>query len=301
MNNDQLGLRRLIDYDFPSFFNPSITDEQYHADKNHISSSSIRKVIHSPKAWYYDFVLGKKDAPTAAMKLGTLIHSAVLSGRNFMENHTIMPDFTAPTRAGNVSAKSKGAKEAKEAWLLEQPKDKLIVTPDEADIILGIIESLHSHTDAMALLSDGKPEVAGYCSDPATGIKLKIKPDFLSNDFNVLVDLKTTTNVDARLFGRTAFDLRYDVQMYYYAKCVELITGTMPKMIAIIAAEKSPPYECAVYYFETDDLFYAKIDVDNALVTLKDCIESGSFMQKQVSMDRIITPQWYINERANNL
>lgn len=281
--------------DFQNHWCEGMTDEEYHADKSAVGSSQLRMILQSPKAFYHNFFLGSPKEETEALRFGKLAHHAILEGSRFLEKHVIEPEFIGLTKDGKPSKNSADAKAQREAWLANLPKDAIVCTPKDRDAIVGIIESISNHPQGLPSLSDGKAEVAGYFKDPVTGIKLKIKPDFLSFDCLRLVDLKTTADCSAVKFGQSAFNYRYDFQSLMYSVGIEEIAGMFPDVILNLCVEKTPPYECALYYWQSEDFFVAKEDYRKALDLLKYCIDNNSWPMRQKEIERIRVPNWFVN------
>lgn len=272
--------------DFINHFDESITDEQYHSDKTHVGSSSLRLVLDSPKAFYWNFFKGEQEPETDAMRLGRIIHKAVLEGREFQNSYCIVPDF------GDM--RSKANREKKAAWLADRPAGQIMTTQEELDMILGIVESIMEHPQGPDLLKNGKPEVAGYYRDPETNIRLKIKPDFLSFDVGSLVDLKSTRSSEKRRFMSSIFEYRYDIQLFMYSEGTRLITGKKPDLISAIAVEKKIPYESAIYYFQEHNMVQAESDYRQALRRLRQCIDENKWPQRQTMIEPVEEPNWFI-------
>lgn len=276
----------LAPLDFVNHWNEEITDDQYHADRTCVGSSQLRKLIDSPKAFYWSFFKGAQEEETDALRLGRIIHKAVLEGRSFQDSYCLVPDF------GDM--RSKANREKKAAWLADRPAGQIMTTREELDMILGIVEGLMEHPQGPDLLKNGKPEVAGYYRDPETGIKCKIKPDFLSFDVTSLVDLKSTRSSEKRRFMSSAFEYRYDIQLFMYAEGVKLITGKKPDLISVIAVEKKIPYESAIYYFQDHNLIQAESDYREGLRRLRRCIDENKWPQRQQMIEAVEEPGWFI-------
>lgn len=294
MDNKYQKLSGLVDFDFEGRFDFFRDDESYHADRGFVSSSSLRKVLISPRAWYYDFVLGKKEKPTAAMDFGTLVHDVVLNGRKFV----VVPKFTGLTKDGKESTRSKAADEQKQAFLASLPADTTAVAADDYEAIQGILEALNERPESKELLTNGWCERSAVFADPVSGLKMKIKPDFLSNDYRTIVDLKTTKRADRVSVGRTIFDLRYDFQLFMYAYGVEVLTGVRPERVIILAVEKEPPFEVGIYEFSPHDFFVAQSDFVKCAETLSSCIMENTFPMRQQQIENVYVPQWWVNMKT---
>lgn len=285
--------------DLKNEFNHAITDELYHSDKTSVSSTNLRKMLQSPKAFYHAQFIEQKKAENEAFRFGKLAHKAILEGTKFLENYVVEPEFVGFTKDGKPSTRSAEAKAKREEWLAKQPKDAIICTQDDYDTLSGITASITEHPQAMDCLADGMPEIAGFYTDEKTNIRLRIKPDFISNDYTRIVDLKTTQSCDARRFGSSAFEYGYAFQMRMYCEGVKAITGIMPELVLIIAVEKTPPFECAVYFFTPDIFEAASVQYRMALDTLKDSIDSNKWPMRQKEIEALYVPNWALDQLNN--
>ena len=146
--------------DFNANWNTEIKTPKYHADKNAVNSSSLKKMVKSPLAFHNAFY-GEPEEPTDAMKMGTLAHLAILQGELFRKKYVVMPEFESRTADGKPS-ESKSTKYYKDQvneWTKSLDKDAIVVTPQERDDLFRMIDSIISNEMAFKLLSDGSPEI----------------------------------------------------------------------------------------------------------------------------------------------
>ena len=278
---------------FDPHWKENLSEVDYHSNKGFVGSTSLRKILSSPKAFYWDFFKGNTEESTDDMKIGTLLHSAVLEGTKFLDKYVLMPDF------GDF--RSPKNREKRDAWKNDLPAGTMVVKQDELEMIKGVVGSVLEHEYASSLLKNGKPEISGFYADEETGIKLKVRPDFLSFDGTKLIDFKSTRSADWRKYGGSVYDYRYDFQMFMYSEGIKFISGKKPEMHVHIAVEKKPPYECAVYYFLDEDLGQAHSDYRMSLDKLKHCITENKWQQRQVEAERVYVPNWFILNSTEGL
>lgn len=264
-----------------------LSNDAYHADKTAVSSSSLKLVLKSPLSFKNHFIDGVRTEPTKAMVFGTLVHTAVLEGMDFLRNYFIVPDF------GDLRSSKNRAK--RDEWTASLPFGAQVVTEQEMRDIEGMLNAVLRHKDAMRLLKDGVTEVSGYYADPVTGIKCRIRPDFLGENLGVLADLKTTVSCTLDDFSRAIWSYRYDFQMAMYAEGIRVITGQKIKYPAFIAVEKTPPYEVAVYVADDGMMDYGLTDYRRALDTLKKSLDSDVWPGYQEGVQNIALPAWIFN------
>lgn len=92
--------------------------------------------------------------------------------------------------------------------------------------------------------------------DPRTGdLLLKCRPDAISADGRVVLDLKTTDDVSVFGFGTTIARRRYHVQAAWYLDILfELYGNDAPRQFAFIAAQKERPHDVGVHFLTADQI-----------------------------------------------
>ena len=94
----------------------SVTQDNYYDDTIYITNSMLSKLSEKSPA-HFKYWLDNKPEPTAAMQLGSAIHSAILTPLEFTKNYVVAPDIDKRTKAG------------KEAWAkFVEENTKTIIT-----------------------------------------------------------------------------------------------------------------------------------------------------------------------------
>jgi hypothetical protein len=281
--------------DFQPFWKPEMTHEDYHADKTAVGNSNLKTILKSGQSFVSAMTTVKEQ--TEPMRFGTLAHMAILEGQKFLDRYIVMPEFWGFTQKGEKTnnANCKEVKDAKARWEMEQAPGAVIVTQEERDDLIGMIESVIKHPDAFNILKDGQTEISGYYADPVTGIKCKIRPDFLSLNLGVLADVKTTTDCSIEEFSKTIWNLRYDFQMGQYCEGSSIISKKKIEFGTFIVVEKKPPYEVAVYIADDLCMEIGQLDYRRALDQLKFEMESG-WQRYQMGMQNISLPFYAVQK-----
>jgi hypothetical protein len=100
---------------------------------------------------------------------------------------------------------------------------------------------------AMLLGLPGKAETTHMWTDASTGLECKCRPDWLTDDGSIVVDLKTTKDASPRGFKQSVANYRYHVQAAWYLHGLEQATGKRPDQFIFICVESTAPYAVAVY------------------------------------------------------
>lgn len=264
-----------------------LSNEAYHADRTAISSTGIRKVLRSPKH-YLSWLLGMEEEEEEKdhFRFGYAAHVMLLEPAKFRKLYVVQPDFGA--------MQSKANREKRDKWREDQAPDAIILTEDEMAHLNGMIESVTAHPIARNLLVEGRPEVSGFFNDPETGVRCKVRPDYLSVDptgDTHLIDLKTTRDVRKGMFSDAVHRYRYDLQIALYTDGIAAITGRPPMTSNFLAVEKTPPYECAVYSADDQMLAHGRQWYQHGLRLLKKCIKGNEWPGVSANAEMISLPR----------
>jgi hypothetical protein len=208
------------------------SNADYHADPA-VSASHLHAVSKSPYHYWSRYLdpNRKPVEPTAAMRLGSLVHCAVLEPDELLQRYGVAPDRR--TKAGKEQAE-RMATEGMEA----------VSEPDMA-LALSMASSVRQHPAAYALLAQGKAEQSFWWDDATTGLRCKCRPDWYYQ--STVVDLKTTTDASPAGFARSVATFRYHVQASHYLSGLH---GA--QRFVFIAVEKTAPYAVAVYELDAE-------------------------------------------------
>ena len=261
------------------------TNDDYHADKTAVSSTSLKRILKSPKSFYSSFTEPNKQ--TKAMQFGSAVHAAILEPDSFRKRYVKAKRFTG---VGAVAAQAE--------WRLSLPTDAIIMSDEEYEQLEEMLFSVLGHPDACNILKNGIAERSGYFVDPETQIKCKIKPDFYHPGLNALLDVKTTQSIEKDEFSKSIWNYRYDFQMAMYCLGIEIITGNKVEFPLFLAIEKNPPYECGVYMADSLMLHKGLEDYKRAMFLLKENLISGEWSPYQKRNELISLPAWALKEFA---
>jgi hypothetical protein len=256
----------------------------YHAHPA-ISKSHLDLIARSPLHYWARYIDPNRvpPEPTAAMRLGSAVHTLTLEADQF-ENRYI----TAPVV-------DRRTKEGKARWLefeAEAGGRELIDAEDRATISR-MAESVWRHPAAAMLLHwQGKAETTHMWADPSTGAECKCRPDWLTNDGNLIIDLKTTEDASPSGFQRSVANYRYYVQASWYLDGVEAATGHRPDQFIFICVEKKPPYAVAVYAADAEMIQIGAETAARDLARLVECKASNTWPGYSDQIEPLSLPAW---------
>ncbi len=227
-----------------------IPNEVYHRTSG-FSSSNIKKFIEKTGA-HYQYEKAHPKPPTKNMALGTAVHSLVLEPHMFETDVIVSPVFNLRTKDG---------KEESELFRLSN-MDKTIINEEQLEIAQAMAKRVHEHPLASILVQDLIVESSVFQwydsmdPDDNTNYKtmLKVRPDGISKNMPILIDLKTTMDGSYSGFIKSIQNFYYHLSAAMY---LELCNQCQPLLeevkhfaftkFVFVCVENFAPYEVSVY------------------------------------------------------
>ena len=267
------------------------------------SSSALKEVLKSPRHYliYKNEDLKPKDE--SHFTLGTFIHSAFLEPSKFAKVKVLPAEGNKSSKAG-LQALIKYYWELlaypQDAFLEEKKMDELreilfdleaaakragftFIDPDMAQVVKIIQSSYKTYGNGIIprLIANGRTEVSMYGKDPATGLKVRIRPDCLLLEeqvgANIILSVKSTcaTSIDA--FMRDAAKFRYELAEGMYLQVASEITGRKFTGTLMLVAQTCIPYQCALIWLDAEDLAIGKYKYNQAIDIVKQCKDTDNW------------------------
>lgn len=204
---------------------PNLTNEEYHSGPG-LSRSRLARLLDGTPL---DFHAAPPVEETAAMRLGTAAHLAILEPDRFLALVRPLPKWDMRTNAG---------KAARAAWDEENP-GKIPVPEADYDCALQAAKLIRAKKGPATALREGKAELSIYWNDGAE--TLKSRPDFLDLDRGIAVDVKTTTrDLDDRQVVRILVDQHAALQASMVTQGVLALTGQRVSSYLLIVRLDAP-------------------------------------------------------------
>lgn len=260
----------------------TITNEQYHADPA-VSASHIKEAMRSPYHYWARFLDSNRKPvePTAAMRFGSLVHTAVLEPEELLQRYGVAPDRR--TKAGKEQAERMAA-DGIEA-----------ITEADMTMALSMAASVRNHPAAAALLAKGKAEQSFWWDDLPTGLRCKCRPDWYHG--TTVVDLKTCADASPAAFARSVATYNYHIQAAHYLAGLH---GA--ERFVFVAVEKTAPYAVAVYELDAAAMALGRTMRDNALEVIATCKAADSWPgYGDTSVQTLSLPAWASNNTTSLL
>ena len=255
----------------------TISNADYHADPA-VSASHLKTVMQSPYHYWSRYLDPDRVAmtPTAAMRLGSLTHCAVLEPDELTKRYQLAPDRrTNAGKAAVVEMAAAGIEAVSEAVLAQA---------------LQMADAVGSNSTAALLLANGQAEQSFWWDDIATGMRCKCRPDWF--DGETIVDLKTCQDASAAGFARAVAQWSYQVQSVHY------LCGTLAKRFVFIAVEKSAPFATACYELDAQAMVHGSVLRHNALQRIQDCRAINEWPGYTDGIQTLQLPGWALKDQT---
>lgn len=257
-----------------------LSNSEYHSHPA-VSKSHLDQAARSGAHYWSRYIDPEREVPepTAAMKLGTALHTAVLEPHLWGEQYAVAPE--------GIDRRFKAGKEAWAAFEADA-QGKTVLNADDAQRIQRMAAAVHRHPASSFLLDlPGIREASYFWTDPDTGLECKCRPDWHSRDRRIVVDLKSTEDASPRGFGRSVANYRYHVQANWYQRPFE-----EAEQFLFIACEKQPPYLVAVYAATPAMVAAGGRAADRDLRLIASCRASGIWPGYSDEIQFLDLPTW---------
>lgn len=243
--------------------------------------SQLKHIARSPRD--YAFQLDAPNTPTAAMRLGSAVHAAILEPERYAAEWTVY----SGRRAGK-------------AWLdfANANADKHILSDKEADDVTVMAEHCRAHPDCARRLSSGWAERSVFWQEDVVGfdepVAMKARLDWVYEDDGgfVLVDLKTSRDVAPRPFGTTAGKLMYHGQIAHYLNALQSVVGDAPVRAEIMVVESGRPWNAGVYMIDDTAIECGLLRRRQMLERLAECTRRDEWPGLLPEPQWLELPEW---------
>jgi len=241
-----------------------MTNEDYHADTSAISASGLKLFARSPAHYYAAYLDPNRieRSPTPAMRVGTATHCAILEPERFSAEYIALPEGL-----------DRRTKEGKHAYADLLATGAELLTSDDMSLVVNMACAFRDNATSRALF-DRKHVVEQSIFAEVNGVACKCRPDFMTADGLMVMDVKTTSDASPESFGKSAWSLGYHIQAAFYRRVIQSATGITPDFI-FGCVESDRPYLTAYYTVPQYLLDYADGVIDALLEQYAECLRSG--------------------------
>jgi len=257
-----------------------ITNSEYHGnfcELPTLSTGVIKDLLDSPaRCWFNhprlnpDYV---KPEHERKFDLGSAVHDYVLEDG---QNIDLIIGFS-DWRKDAAKAKAETSYNHNRIPLLEKQHEQVVSIGDS--VIRAIYDC--SELRITDLQTDGDAELS-YCWEES-GVWFKTRPDFISKDKRLILDIKTTAqSANPNEFSRKAVDLGYDIQSALYRRGARALHGddcgyNGPEFVFIVC-EIEPPYLCSIPSLSAEFQALGDDKVEMAIALWWHCLKTGKWL-----------------------
>lgn len=248
---------------------PAIVDglpaEKYHADRTSVSSTGLRRLLAPGCPAQFKYDRDHPQAPKREFDLGNAVHAAVLG-----EGHDIVEivGFTDYKKADARALRD-------EAYAA----DKVPLLPKEKVQVDAMAAAIRQHPLAGSLFAPGSgiAERSLYWTDPATGVRCRVRPDWLKQmpGMTLCVDLKTIKASDPETVSRAIRDHSYHQQDALYTDGTWAALQPEDVRFIFVFVSKIAPYLITVRELTDQDRDIGRARNERALRIYAECESTG--------------------------
>lgn len=309
------------------YFNNELTNEQYHADTEHINGSGLWNIYdRCPAAWRYK---DEEDEQSKALIFGTGSHTALLEPERFDAEYARMPvvdDFPkdkdgkptvlVTTADMNSWAKERGIKGLsgkskaevikiiratgepvkiydEERLIAEiNANGRILLEGNDYDAIQQMRAVIHANSYYSSLLAGAYAEVS--ILGELNGEKAKVRFDCLTKGGDI-IDYKTAVSAKPDEFFRHAARLGYFMKMAMQHDMFVAAYGHAPRSVNLLAQEKKAPFIPALIRLTEEQLRIGRIQLHGAMEIYKACKKANSWPGYSMGnpVIEMETPEWF--------
>lgn len=268
---------------------PDVDETSYHRDHGSLSVSGAKLLLPPACPAKFRQQQDNPPPPNPVFDLGSLVHAVIL-GKG-PELAILDPAVHGLKADGTVAEVPSMTGMWKKAAAAARADGKLPVSKDDYAAALAMRDAVMAHPVAGTLFTGGQAEVSMYHHDPESGVRLRGRADWLTNDGNI-VDLKTAKTANPAELGRHFGKYGYHQQEAWYRRLVVELGINPDPSFTFVVVDKTPPYPVVVVKW--DDESVAEGDRLNrlAIATYAECLESGVWPGYSDRIESISLPGW---------
>ena len=202
--------------------------DNYHSGIDRLTSSGLKLLLKKTPAHYYAEYMGEGSQPTAAMEYGIAAHALILEGEEAFAK-------VAMAKPDGVDFRTKEGKQFKAS-----SKGKMILSEKDIEEMYAFKEKLKESEFGAAMFNGtGIAEQVVEWRDAITAAACKCKPDWMSKDGSLIVDLKMMADADPTNFKRAIYRYGYHISAAMYIEGVEAHFSKRPRFVWAVCEKGS--------------------------------------------------------------
>ena len=258
-----------------------ITNAEYHAIKTHISSTGVRTFRKNKKQFKYSLT-NELVKQTKSMADGTAVHAFFLEKDKFHKDFAVKPqDIRLNTKAGKE-------------WAQEH-HNKIIIDSELGNNLYEMEKSFMDSPAKLIYEIKGKSELSYFWNDIGL-VKGKCRPDWISDDGNIIVDIKTTTDASPKGFQKSISTWGYHLQLAWYMRGLQKL-GIPCNEFIFIAIEKTPPFSVGVYSADREMILFGNQEINKLVVDIDKALNEKNFPDYTPEIMSLGLPPWMTEKK----
>ncbi|MGA4941738.1 PD-(D/E)XK nuclease-like domain-containing protein [Streptomyces cinereoruber] len=238
--------------------------EVYHADRSSISSSGLRALLDPGCPAQFKYDRDQPPAPKKAFDLGHAAHKLVLGEGPDLEVVEGARWDTKVAKAQVAEIRERGGIPLKQA---------------EFDQVQAMAAALREHPHAGPLLAPGTglAEQSLYWTDPGTGVRCRVRPDWLKQmpGLTLAVDYKSCVDASPVAVSRAIRDRAYHQQDALYIDGIQAVLSPDDVRFVFVFQSKTAPYLITVRELTQQDRDIGRARNEKALRIYAECERTG--------------------------
>jgi len=252
-----------------------VSNEDYHSDKEYVSSSGLKKMFEKPKAFYEEYVKGQKpfisDKLQEAFDFGSYLHTLILEPHLLTEEYLIYEGEEKQEVSGKKSISRQNAELASKMFN-KYNKSTVAIGDHEGELI-----------QVSSFIEGGMAEQT-LCTT-LDGVKVKVRPDYRRefSDYGQIIDVKTTSEASLTPYqvGKICSKYGYALSAALYVDVVQALTGIEQEFYFLFLSKKGTNQ---VELFKASEAFLqrGRDQYQIAIKALKKARETGIYYSAKV-------------------
>lgn len=251
----------------------TIDDDVYHSDLASLSSSGARALL-SGTPEEFNFSRRTPRDPNRNFDFGHAWHKMVLGKGSQLQ--MLDPKVVGLKADGKPAASPTSTAMWKQAAAKARQHGRIPMAKSDMEKAQTMAGRVFQHRVAARLLSKGRAEHSIYWHDDATGVRLRCRPDFLTDGLGrtICIDAKSAVSANPKHFQRAVLDYGYHQQQAFYEDGLAEL-GLEEVGFVFVVQSKTAPYSVSVCQIEPEVVSLGRRQNRAAIELFARCTESG--------------------------